>query len=426
MANQSFIFTDSKIRSLKPGDKQYHVWHADGLKGRGSLGVRVNKSGQKVFVYRYFVRGKAKIVSLGAYPSISLFEANQLKIDAAKKYIDGLSVDDDSQFAQIMQNKTKKELGTVSDLFDGYVQDLRARKRRTADDVKAKFKYLTDNSGLYGLSGDVLAQDVTHEHIKILLSKYVKRGAKTEGNKVRSLLHAAFNWGLRSDNDPAFIDVKRLRFELKSNPVTIVPQQRGASRALDRYLSWKELFVLINETQKPAKELRMSYTLSRLIALCIFSCGQRPIELLRLKRSNIDFDRRIIDMTPEMTKTEKHHVFYLCDSALKIITELVERTEADDYLFSSKTEEHYSTQAAGKALARYIKRSGFAHFTLRDIRRTFKTLAAELKVSSELRDRVQCHAIKGVSDKHYDRYMYLTEKKEVTELWERSLLALTA
>jgi integrase len=60
-------------------------------------------------------------------------------------------------------------------------------------------------------------------------------------------------------------------------------------------------------------------------------------------------------------------------------------------------------------------------FTPRDIRRTFKTLAGALGVSIELRDILQNHKRQGTSARHYDRYQYLKEKKEIIELWNKTL-----
>ena len=47
--------TFNKIKGLKPKDNQYYEWDVSGKRGQGRLGVRVNTSGEKVFVYRYFI-----------------------------------------------------------------------------------------------------------------------------------------------------------------------------------------------------------------------------------------------------------------------------------------------------------------------------------------------------------------------------------
>jgi|AGFS01.1.fsa_nt_gi hypothetical protein len=57
-------------------------------------------------------------------------------------------------------------------------------------------------------------------------------------------------------------------------------------------------------------------------------------------------------------------------------------------------------------------------FTMRDIRRTFKTLGGEIKISKNERDIVQYHVNSDISDKHYDKYDYFSERKSVTMRWE--------
>ncbi|MCY1359615.1 hypothetical protein D9M69_461970 [compost metagenome] len=61
-------------------------------------------------------------------------------------------------------------------------------------------------------------------------------------------------------------------------------------------------------------------------------------------------------------------------------------------------------------------------FTLRDLRRTCKTLMGIAGISKELRDRIQGHAFSDVSSKHYDRYDYLKEKSEGLRVWARWLI----
>jgi hypothetical protein len=45
-------------------------------------------------------------------------------------------------------------------------------------------------------------------------------------------------------------------------------------------------------------------------------------------------------------------------------------------------------------------------------------------VSTEMRDRLQNHKRAGVSAKHYDRYDYIKEKREIISQWEEKLLSL--
>jgi hypothetical protein len=61
---------------------------------------------------------------------------------------------------------------------------------------------------------------------------------------------------------------------------------------------------------------------------------------------------------------------------------------------------------------------GFASFTARDLRRTWKTLAGDAGIPKELRDRLQNHARGGdVSSRQDDRYDYLPERRAAMAKW---------
>ncbi|SUF56071.1 Uncharacterised protein [Salmonella enterica] len=61
---------------------------------------------------------------------------------------------------------------------------------------------------------------------------------------------------------------------------------------------------------------------------------------------------------------------------------------------------------------------------MRDIRRTFKTLARMLHYTENEKDIVNQHANKSIGKKHYDRYNYIIKKRETTLKWEKALQVL--
>ena len=68
--------TDNQIKGLKPGPKQY------GKPDGGGLGIVVTPTGAKSFRTRYRFDGKAKIITHGIYPDISLAEARRMRDEA--------------------------------------------------------------------------------------------------------------------------------------------------------------------------------------------------------------------------------------------------------------------------------------------------------------------------------------------------------
>ncbi|EAB6210176.1 site-specific integrase [Salmonella enterica] len=404
----STLLTDSKIRGLKPKKSAFYTWQASATRGTGRLGVKTYPSGRKTFVYRYFLNGKEKFVNLGDFPTVALAEAIE-KAGAAAKNI--------SEPA-----KAIADLASIKKLFDDYIEDQKARGKRSYEKTQNRINQVLDSEHI---DPGMLARDVTPDHIKRVLSEFISRGAKAGANKVRANLHAIFNFGLFADNDPANIDNKTV-YGLDRNPVSVVPAQRGVDKALDRFLRWDELAELLDILHRPASSVPiMSSDFVQLLLCCIHTAGQRPWEIMTNTKSNWDKKGKMLTVPPEISKTGDYHVIPLSATATSILEEMEKRYPDSDFLFPADTAEgHLLSAEYGKQLRKFCERAPFNKFTPRDIRRTFKTLAGDMGISTEMRDRLQNHKRPGVSAKHYDRYDYLKEKREIIEEWELRLLSL--
>lgn len=403
----STLLTDSKIRGLKPKKSAFYTWQASATRGTGRLGVKTYPSGRKTFVYRYFLNGKEKFVNLGDFPTVALAEAIE-KAGAAAKHISEPS-------------KAVADLASIKKLFDDYIEDQKVRGKRSYEKTQNRINQVLDSEHI---DPGMLARDVTPDHIKRVLSEFISRGAKAGANKVRANLHAIFNFGLFADNDPANIDNKTI-YGLERNPVSVVPAQRGVDKALDRFLPWDELSELLDILHRPASSVPMSSDFVQLLLCCIHTAGQRPWEIMTNTKSNWDMKGRILTVPPEISKTGDYHVIPLSATATGILEEMEKRYPESDFLFPADTAEgHLLSAEYGKQLRKFCERESFNKFTPRDIRRTFKTLAGDMGISTEMRDRLQNHKRPGVSAKHYDRYDYLKEKREIIEEWEQRLLSL--
>ncbi|MDC9583085.1 site-specific integrase [Xenorhabdus sp. PR6a] len=403
----STLLTDSKIRGLKPKNSAYYTWQASATRGTGRLGVKTYPSGRKVFVYRYFKNGKEKFINLGDFPALSLAEALSKSRDAA----DNVSAPE----------KAIIEHATIEQLFKDYISDQKRRGKRSYDKTEYRLNQVLDSQHI---DRNAPAKDITPDHIKRVLAEFISRGAVAGSNKARSNLHAVFNFGLFADNDPAKLNEKVI-YGLDRNPVTIVPRQEDADRALDRFLSWDEMRAILELFQVSQTIFPINPDYGRLLLLCIFTAGQRPWEIMTNTRDNWDKKNNTLTVPPNISKNSDYHVIPLCESATKILEQQAKQYPDSEFLFPGKTKEgHLLTAEYGKQLRKFCDRYDFEKFTPRDIRRTFKTLAGDMGVSSEMRDRVQNHKRPGVSSKHYDRYDYLKEKREIIKQWENKLLSL--
>jgi len=409
--------TDSMVRGLKARDSAYQVWDKSGERGAGRLGVKVEPSGQRVFYYRYYWDAKRHFIQLGRYPEMSLAQARQLAKGYAGTLKEGKNpkVEKAEQEIALEKQKRAEQLkGSIEQLIQGYTNKMREDGKRTWQQVL----YRLEKETYSFIAKDTKANEVTPLHIKQILSAIIQRGASVEANRVRSYLMAAFNYGLKADNDPANHQ-QNVMFGLEMNPVSVIPKQSAAEKAGTNWLKLNELQQLMGDFPKTPS---VGCTVSLLLNLCVYAGGQRPHELASSRWDAVNWEERTLLIVADVSKNKRDHLVPLTDSAVEILERLkVENVNDSPFIFSQRLDagKHLRTDSFAQAIIYY--REHFPDhpvFVARDLRRTCKTLMGEIGVSKELRDRIQNHALQDVSSKHYDRYDYLVEKRRALEQWE--------
>ncbi|MBA2800158.1 tyrosine-type recombinase/integrase [Aeromonas veronii] len=415
--------THNEIAALAAKESAYYKMDDDRTRGAGGLGVKVLPNGGKMFVFRYTRNEKRAFIQLGRFPTLSLAEAREKAKAFSQMIRDGLDPKDELTRQTRERDQEKREheqQGTIEQLFKSYTEQMKKDGKRT----HAAVLLALEKEAYPVIKPTTKAKDVTAHDIKIILAHMIRRGADTQSNRVRSYLMAAFNYGLKHDNDPAnFID--DAKFGLVLNPVAAIPKQKAAERVGERFLTWAEARQLLDDMEHPTS---LGLTLRTLIRLCFFTGGQRPYELAASRWASIDWEAKTLTITAELSKNGRPHLIPLTDSALRVLREQQAATGDSPFIFAhaTKPSEPMPMASLSQAIDRYRKRAEMAHFIPRDFRRTCKTLMGELGIAKDLRDRLQNHALNDVSSKHYDRYEYLPEKRRALELWERRLLDLAA
>lgn len=412
------MLTVSSVRGLKPKDKPYYEWDTNSQRGRGKLGVQVTPKGSKRFVFRYFLEGKAKFISLGQFPELSLNDARTKQKELGELLIQG--VDPKEQIAQEQALKEQQLYeesltGSLEQLINGYVANMKREGKRTGQRVLKCIE--TDVYSVIPKAKK--AREVTPNDIKLVLGKMIHRGAAAHSNKIRSYLHAAFNYGLKHDNDPVNLNTNTL-FGIPFNPVTPVPKQTYADKVGENWLSIQETWDLLDDKNA----IHFSGDLFILLKLCFHLGGQRPWEILSNTWSAVDFEERTFNIRAGISKTDRPNLIPLTDTAYGLFKQLrmYHAQNNSEFLFPRNTTTgHMDPISFSQAVRLFCERTGFRKFVPRDIRRTVKTLTGELGLSKDIRDRIQNHSLNDVSTKHYDRYQYLPEKRRALEAWEKRL-----
>lgn len=399
------ILTDSKIRGLKPKNSAYYAWHDTGTRGTGRVGIKVYPSGRKVFVYKYHQDGARKFASLGDYPETTL--ANALSMPAS----------------DIIANKSNPSIasrtGTVRELFKDYFESRRRGGSRSLSSAEYRVEQVFKSGHI---NPDSPANEVTPYQLRLCLSDFIQRGAIDSANRTLSTLAAGFQFGMHADNNPAVMS-NDIRYGIMTNPAAPIPPQDIATSPGDRFLQWGELGMLLNELNRPAQHAIFPPDVARALLLCIHTGGQRPYEIVANPVTAYDRENRVLTISPGISKTKNFHAVPLTNSAIEIIESQLKAHPKAVMIFPGLTEktDHLLTRVLWEWLNRYCVKTDTQLFNPRDLRRTFKTLAAALGMSLELRDRIQNHKIRGVSSHHYDRYQYLAEKRAGLEIWEKKI-----
>jgi hypothetical protein len=129
------MLTDRTIRDAKPKQTVYRLRDAN-VVCRG-FGATIAPSGTKTFFLSYTSPedGKRKQIAIGRFPAMSLKEARLSAGKLRAEVNDGKDPAVEKQHA-IAKRINQRSLGTLGDLLDIYVADLKTDGKRTAAEVK--------------------------------------------------------------------------------------------------------------------------------------------------------------------------------------------------------------------------------------------------------------------------------------------------
>jgi integrase len=343
-------------------------------------------------------RAKKKI---GSYPSMALTQARAIfKRDFAAMIQKGRSI----------KIATDARPGTVADLFEGYVAALKAAGKPSCKEAEKGLNKIADTLG-----PNRLAREVEAEEIVELIRPIYERGARSMADHVRSYIHAAYSWGMKSDND--YRNTSPRRFRIPFNPASDIPTEPKVQGT--RWLSEDEFVQLYRWLECPDTPVHPSYP--RAVQLIMLT-GQRVEEIARLHVDQWDAAERIIDWSK--TKNLQPHAVPVPSLAAELIKS-IKPNQFGWYFPSAKdASKPVSHGTLYSFVWRQRDRGVIPYATNRDLRRTFKTLAGKAGVPKEIRDRLQNHALQDVSSKNYDRWSYMPEKRAGMARWDRFVRAL--
>jgi integrase len=354
--------TDRTIRAAR--SQQKHTFLAD----TAGLYLRVHPTGTKTFVFRSRVGGKARWLSLGTYPTLSLMEARRLAAERSGKPMPGRT--------------------TLKQLFDIWLRDARKRMRRPEQPQFYMEHHILPHFGnrsLESLTASELSTRLTA--IGVTAPVMVRRVLTT----LKDVLSHGVAMGL-------LLESPAEKLNNKAFGKRYVPR--------DRVLSDDELRRLIAALRSDRFHTKTSLALALMLLT-----GQRSDEVRGI--STAELGQTLWLLPAERTKPRR-----ACE---------VPRSPTLDYVLRLAVKLHGSSPfdgMAGQVPARAMRVIGFyPPATPHDLRRTMATRMADLGVEPYIIEKCLNHSLGGMMAV-YNHSSYLDEKRAAYRLWHRHLLSL--
>jgi len=398
-------FTDRSIAALKPKADRYEEWSDD----VGGYGVRVSKTGRKVFVYMFRVGGKQHRLKLGLFGTppvgITLADANLLLAQARK----AIAAGENPAAVAATDKATERAAETVAELAALYMEVWAPRKRSAAEDQRML------NRDVLPRWADRKAKDISRRDVVALLDAVAARGAPIGANRLLSMLHKMFAFG-----------VSRGVIGLETNPAAHVAKP-APERQRERALTDAELAQVWHRLPTA----RMDEPARQAIRLAILTAG-RIGEVVATKFDDVDEARAEWLIPAARAKNGRGLLLPLSRQAMTVYEasrsapERAGRMQGPghdartDHLFPSPRQGcgHISPGAVAHALLRNLEHFGVPPFTAHDLRRTAATGMARLGVARHVIKGVLNHVDRAVTAT-YDRHDMMPEKREALERWGR-------
>ncbi|MDE2107830.1 MAG: tyrosine-type recombinase/integrase, partial [Gammaproteobacteria bacterium] len=391
--------TDTKIRALVRAQKA-----VAGVSDGDGLTFTLSAAGTASWVLRYRIGGRARELTLGNYPDVSLLAARRLAKAARVKVDQGCDVaaEKRKEIAAVAHAKRRQSFGMLAE--EWFRRTVEGRVKHPKVVWRALQRYVQP------IIGTTPADEVTPADIDRVLEGALKAAARTTANDLLHYLKSIGAYGVK----------RRL---LASNPAMNfnLSDAGGEEKPRTRKLTREELAELFRAMQATPNLGRPNYlAFMLLLATCV-----RKGELVRSKWSEFDLETGVWHLAGERTKTGESVDIPLAPAVVNWLKELRGFAAGSEYVLPArifrKGQPCISPDTLNVALKRV--RHGLEHFTIHDMRRTARTQLAVLGVPTEVAERALNHKLRGVEGT-YNQHDYFDERRDALAVWGDLLVSL--
>lgn len=321
--------SDKEIQSAKPRDKQYGMPDGDGL----TLIVKAN--GTKLFWLRYRHAGKAKTLSIGQYPLVSLKKARD-RAFGARKLLDQ-SIDPTESKRQAKAKLVTAPTETVEVISREWFKKFESQ---WVDSHASKIIRRLERDLFPHLGKDEI-KNVTPPQLLAVLRRVEARGALETAHRLHQNCGQIWRYAVATGRAEREItgDLKGALPPAKETHLGAItePVQIGAIlRNIDEYVG--------------SEVVRLALKLAPLVFV-------RPGELRKAEWTEFDFDKAEWVIPEHKMKAKRKHVVPLSLQAIAILNELKVISGNAQYIFPSPRSE--TRPISDVALLAALRRMGY-------------------------------------------------------------------
>jgi integrase len=380
---------DRYLRSLKPPNAG-RIEVSD-TKRKG-LRFRLSSKGKAVWMYEKRVKGGPKRKhTLGTWPAVSLADARATALELEAEANKGFDRIEAANLKRLSDVAARAGLSTVQMVIDIY-DELHLSNLRTGAERKRQLEQSLSKHLQKSVS------ELTRKDLQEAVDLKAKAGRKIFANRIRAALVAFAKWAWE-------------RGYLDENIGSGVAKASKES-ARERVLSLSEVRQIWTASHD------MGDLWGPMLRLLLLT-GQRRGEIVKLRWSEIDFEKRQIVKPGSQTKNGKPHATHLSPPALDAIASIQEN--GDNLVFSTTGRTPVSGISKMKKRLDEILGEDFEPWRLHDIRTAMATTLAEAGEPENIVDRILNHSASGSAPsavaRVYNQAEQLPQRAKALDKW---------
>ena len=371
--------TARKVETAKPGK------YSDG----GNLYLIVSETGARKWVLRFTWRGRAKEMGLGSAPAVPLADAREKAASARRTIAQGST--------QLTNGN-----GTTAFLPSARWPMTCGKRSPPASATRStrpngNRRWIPTPLRLRAKPVDTIITDDVLAVLKPIWTIKAETASRVRG-RIEKVLDAAKAKGFREGENPA-----RWRGHLDH----LLPKPSKLARGHHPAMPYEAVAGFVAELRKREASAALALELSILTAA-------RSGEILGMRWSEIDFDKKIWTVPAERMKAGREHRVPLSPRAVAILRKL-EKVKTGEFVFAGQAR---NKPLSNMAMEMMLRRMKIEDATVHGFRSSFRDWAGNVSnFPREITETALAHVIGDKAEQAYRRGDALEKRRKLMDAW---------